>query len=74
MTEPTAPNVAPNETVALQIHKVLSRGAGAEAQVLLVLLSAPVPMATDEDIWVGIGITEPKSIFEIGRASCRERV
>ena len=66
MTEPTAPNVAPNETVALQIHKVLSRGAGAEAQVLLVLLSAPVPMATDEDIWVGIGITEPKSIFARG--------
>jgi len=45
---------------------VLSRGVGAEAQVLLVLLSAPVPMGADEDIWVGIGITEPKSIYARG--------
>jgi hypothetical protein len=63
MTEPTAPGAAPNETAGLQIHKVLSRGAGAEAQMLLVLLSAPVPLPDDEDIWVGIGITEPVPIF-----------
>ena len=28
MTEPNAPGVQPNETAGLQIHKVLSRGAG----------------------------------------------
>ncbi len=40
----------------LLIHKVLSRGAGAAAQVLLVLVSAESPLRADDGVWVGIGI------------------
>lgn len=63
MNEPAAQDAAPGKTAGLLIHKVLSRGAGDEAQVLLVLVSALLPTAADVDVWVGIGITEPETIF-----------
>ena len=53
----------PNNTDRLKIHKVISRGEGLDAQVLLVIISAPVKQDMDdrdEDIWVGIGMTKPK--------------
>ena len=39
----------------LKIEKVVSRGAGADAQVLLVLVSIPGPAAPEDDVWVAIG-------------------
>lgn len=58
----------PNNTDRLKIHKVISRGEGLDAQVLLVVISAPAKLETDdEDIWVGIGMTEPKRILRIPR-------
>ncbi len=69
MNEPAAQNAAPAKTAGLQIDKVLSRGAGEDAQVLLVLVSAPVSMAADADVWVGIGITEPQTILARRRGS-----
>jgi len=43
----------------VRIHKLLSRGWGAEAQVVLVLVSTPKPASADLDVWVAINRTEP---------------
>lgn len=54
---------------AIVIHKVLSRGYLADAQVLLVLISTPAADAGDDaDILVAIDKTEPIDVWALGGA------
>ena len=46
----------------LKIEKVISRGEGVNAQVLLVLVSARGPAQPDDDIWVALDRTQPIGI------------
>ena len=67
MTEPsTGGGAAAGD--GLQIHKVLSRGVGAGAQVLLVLGSAPLvtPEGEEPDVWVAIGAKQADPIYAHG--------
>lgn len=46
----------------VRIHKLLSRGSGTEAQVLLVLVSTPEKSSPDEDVWIALNRTEPVAL------------
>ena len=46
----------------VRIHKLLSRGWAAEAQVLLVLVSTPERESPYEDVWVALNRTAPVAI------------
>ncbi len=51
----------------MKIEKVLSRGEGKDAQVLLVLVSVLGPAPPDDDVWVGMSMTAPRSVSAQGR-------
>lgn len=56
------PPCAGTEARDVRIHRMLSRGFGIDAQVLLVLVSTPEPTSPDEDVWVAINRTAPVAI------------
>ncbi len=68
--KPVATRAAPDTSKSdIRIHKILSRGAGREAQVLLVIVSAPVlepgpaPQETAQDLWVAMDSGEPREFW-----------
>ena len=56
----------------LKIEKVISRGEGVNAQVLLVLVSSSGPTQPGDDIWVAIAPTEPLSMLAAGSRESTE--
>jgi hypothetical protein len=63
---PAAPDASKSD---ICIHKVLSRGAGLDAQVLLVIVSASAPelgrvlQESEQDLWVAIDSGEPQEFW-----------
>ena len=68
-TERAASGPAPAEPApnrGIRIHKLLSRGQGDDAQVLLALVSSPIGTARDDDVWVAIGRKAAEPVWAEG--------